>query len=132
MSVPSLSKRIALRGAGAISEALRLPFRVLCDPFGPGRAFVPSRVQWMLVGREADAWPYLLWRQGVSAIHSNSWSSSKNRAKGYTTLMRDAPDGKCASNNGAPCSRPELQGARDQPAPEGGHDQDAKLHTDCA
>ena len=55
MSVPSLSKRIALRSARAISDALRLPFRVLGDTFGPGRAFVPSRVQLMLVGMEADA-----------------------------------------------------------------------------
>jgi hypothetical protein len=31
-----------------------LPFRVLCDIFGPGRAFVPSHVQLMLVGRETD------------------------------------------------------------------------------
>src|SRR4051812_4633502 len=51
------SKRAATRKK---REALRLPFRVLRDTFGPGRAFVQSRVQSMLVGMEADAWPYLL------------------------------------------------------------------------
>jgi hypothetical protein len=40
--------------------AVRLPFRVVCDTFGPGRAFVQARVKLMLAEIEADAWPRLL------------------------------------------------------------------------